>query len=230
VIFDLKFCSEVAYAVPSSLEFKLNDTGLKSLYDNKAEAYYQNFSRSLDQVACDTASTAQYSLARTCNDCRRDYRSWLCSVLIPRCEAWNATSPWLQERNINAPFADGTYPHADNLTLEFNTTYRDRFAYSKSRNPMIDEIIKPGPYKELLPCEDLCFDLVRSCPAQLGFACPNSPAKELSYGTRDTRNLTCNFPGAVVDLSPLKAGAASLTVTAGMLMLVTIFVVLWDWI
>jgi calcium channel MID1 len=230
VIFGLDFCSEVAYAVPSSGEFKNNETGLKSLYDDKAASYYQNFSKSLAQVACDTASTAQYSLARTCDDCRHDYKSWLCSVLIPRCESWNNTSPWLQERNINAPFADGTYPHPDNVTLEFNNTRRDRFAYSKSRNPIIDEVIKPGPYKELLPCDDLCFDLVRSCPAQLGFTCPNSPAKELTYGTRSPDSLTCNFPGAVVDLNPSKGEAALVTARMGMLVLVVVFAVAWDWI
>lgn len=216
--------------MPSSPQFKLNDTGLRLLYDKQAETLYQNFSNSLDQIACDTASTAQYSLARTCNDCRRDYKSWLCSVLIPRCEDWTATDPWLQERNINTPFADGTFPHGNNQTKEFNTTIRERFAYNRSRNPMIDQSIKPGPYKELLPCDDLCFDLVRSCPAKLGFACPNSPAKELSYGTRNPDSLKCNFPGAVVDLSPFKAGARALMVELGLLVLLVTFAIVWGWI
>jgi calcium channel MID1 len=126
--------------------------------------------------------------------------------------------------------ADGTLPHGDNMTKEFNATFRERFAYSRSRNPMIDQIIKPGPYKELLPCEDLCFDLVRSCPASLGFACPNTPARELSYGTRKPNNLTCNFPGAVVDLSPLKAGARAVMLEVGVLVSMLVLAVLWGWL
>ena len=109
-------------------------------------------------------------------------------------------------------------------------TFRDRFAYSRSRNPMIDQVIKPGPYRELLPCDDLCHDLVRSCPAQLGFACPNPPAKALSYGTRNERNLTCNFPLAVVDLSPLKAGARTLGANIRALAVVGLFMAVWAWI
>jgi calcium channel MID1 len=192
--------------VPSSPQYKFNDTGLKTLYDNQAKALYQNFSNSLAQIACDTASTAQYSLARTCDDCRRDYKTWLCSVLIPRCEDFTATDPWLMTRNVNTPFADGSLPSSNNLTQTYNATYRERFAYNQSRNPMIDQDIQPGPYKELLPCTDLCYDLVRSCPAALKFGCPKSPALELSYGRREEHNLTCNFPGAVVDLSPLRGG------------------------
>ncbi|CAO2648336.1 Nn.00g076030.m01.CDS01 [Neocucurbitaria sp. VM-36] len=203
VLFDLEFCDSVAYAVPSSTKFKLNDTALKELYDNQARSYYQNFSRSLAQVACDTTSEAQYSLARTCKDCERDYKNWLCSVVIPRCENWSADDDWLQPRNINAAFANGTLAFDGNITREFNETHRDRFSYNQSRNPMIDELINPGPYKEMKPCEDLCFDIVRSCPAKLGFACPNSPARELSYGRRDPQGnvLMCNFPGAVVKLN-----------------------------
>jgi calcium channel MID1 len=121
-------------------------------------------------------------------------------------------------RNIGTPFADGTLPSGDNLTRAYNATYRERFAYNRSRNPMIDQDIRPGPYKELLPCNDLCYDLVRSCPAQLGFGCPKSPALELSYWHKDTHNLTCNFPGAVVDLSPLRGGAGA--VIANMVFLV----------
>jgi calcium channel MID1 len=210
VIFGLNFCTDVAYAVPSSLQFKTNTTGLAALYDTQAASYFRNFSRSLAQIPCDTTSTAQYSLARTCDDCAADYKSWLCSVLLPRCEDFSASDPWLQERNIATPFANGTLPYANNMTQEFREQKRDRFAYSRSRNKMIDDVIKPGPYKELLPCEDLCFDIVRSCPAQLGFQCPDREARALQYGKRDLedqRVLKCNFPGAVVDLNTFRAGA-----------------------
>lgn len=196
--------------MPSSPVFTNDTNRLKALYDEQAENYYTNFTRSLAQVACDTTSEAQYSLARTCKDCERDYKNWLCSVLIPRCEGWSATDDFLQERNINEMLPDGSKTHNDNMTDAFREEKRDRFAYSGSRNPMIDKDIRPGPYKEMLPCEDLCFDIVRSCPAQLGFSCPNSPARELTYGNRDrgSDTLTCSFPGAVVKLNV--QGAAGL--------------------
>ena len=233
VLTDLSFCDTVAYAVPSSPEFKYDDDKLKALYDGQAERYFKNFSNSLDQVACDAPSTAQYSLARNCTSCREDYKSWLCSVLIPRCEDWTANDSWLQPRNINANFTDGTIPFAKNMSAEFNATRRDRFGYSKSRNPMIDTDIKPGPYKEVLPCEDLCFDIVRSCPAQLGFSCPNHPARALQYGMRDPDGnvLKCSFPGAVVKLN-VQSGASLSRVPSGSVVLVvsmflTIFVIPW---
>ncbi|KAF1961340.1 hypothetical protein CC80DRAFT_532002 [Byssothecium circinans] len=228
VIFGLPFCSDVAYAVPSSSTFKTNDTGLISLYDTLAKNYYKNFTNSLDQIACDTTSTAQYSLARTCQNCKDDYKSWLCSVVIPRCEDFSATTPWLQERNINTPFANGSLPYAFNTTREFNTTRRDRYAYNQSRVPMIDELIKPGPYKELLPCDFLCWDIVRSCPAQLGFGCPNSPANALTYGSRDPsrKDLKCNFPGAVVSLNPDRGAAGTVGVRWGVVALMAGLVVM----
>lgn len=221
VLTDLEFCDNVAYAVPSSPKFKFDDDKLKALYDGQAKQYFKNFTNSLDQIACDAPSTAQYSLARNCTNCRDDYKKWLCSVLIPRCEDWTASDTWLVPRNINAEFSDGTIPFANNMSAEFNATMRDRFGYSKSRNPMIDEDIKPGPYKEMLPCEDLCFDIVRSCPAQLSFACPSMPARAQQYGKRDPNGniLTCSFPGAVVKLN-VQSGASLFGVQSGSVALV----------
>ncbi|KAF2118972.1 stretch-activated Ca2+-permeable channel component-domain-containing protein [Lophiotrema nucula] len=223
VIFGLGFCSDTAYAVPSSSKFKTNTTGLAQLYDQQAQQYFTNFSNSLDQVACDTTGTAQYSLARTCTDCRNDYKTWLCSVIMPRCRSWKETGDELIPRNINAQFSDGSIPFPSNMSLEFNQTMRQRFAYNQSRNPMIDQEIQPGPYKELLPCETLCFDIVRSCPAQLGFSCPNNHAMKLTYGKMpddpNSRDLTCNKPGAVLNLSTLR-GAAGRSGVSGSLMFV----------
>jgi calcium channel MID1 len=234
VLFDLTFCDSVAYAVPSNKTFKTDDAALKALYDDQAKTYYGNFNNSLAQVACDTTSQAQYSLARTCTDCANDYKRWLCSVLIPRCEDWSAnddgSQPWLQPRNVNAPLANGSLIFDGNVSKAFNETIRDRFAFSKSRNPMIDEKIQPGPYLEMKPCEDLCFDIVRSCPAQLGFGCPNNAAREMSYGKRDPKEneLQCSFPGAVVKLNVQgTAGALQLRFVSVVLSSLLVAVVLW---
>ncbi|KAI4609112.1 hypothetical protein J4E83_008753 [Alternaria metachromatica] len=196
VLFDLEFCDMVAYAVPSNTKFKLNDSALAEIYETQARDYYTNFTRSLAQVACDTVSEAQYSLAVTCEDCAKTYKNWLCMVLMPRCEDWTATDPSLVPRNIKTPFANGSVP---DMIPGFN----DSAAFSQSRNPKIDTEISPGPYKELKPCEDMCFDIVRTCPAQMGFACPNGVQRMGMYGVRDENpdRLTCSFPGAVVKLN-----------------------------
>lgn len=224
VLFDLDFCDTVAYAVPSNTKYKLNDTALAEIYDTQARNYYDNFTKSLAQVACDTTSEAQYSLARTCDDCARDYKSWLCMVLMPRCEDWTANDSSLVPRNIKTPFANGSLP---DMIPGFN----DSAAFSKSRNPLIDEIIKPGPYKEMKPCEDMCFDIVRSCPAQMGFSCPNGAQRDSMYGKRDEDpdRLTCNFPGAVVKLNA-KSGAGMLGVRLCNLMTVVGIVAAMLWV
>ncbi|KAF2024739.1 hypothetical protein EK21DRAFT_21695, partial [Setomelanomma holmii] len=229
VIYDLEFCDSVAYAVPSSDKYKNDDDGLKALYVDQAKKYYDNFNKSIQQVACDTTSDAQYSLARNCNDCKIDYKNWLCSVLIPRCEDWQAPDAkwWLQPRNVNALLPDGSSTYNGNMSKEFNETKRDRFAFSKSRNPMIDETIQPGPYKELKPCEDLCFDIVRSCPAKLEFSCPNPPARDSSYGRRDPKeeDLWCNFPGAVQKLN-VQGGVGRVDLRVGYVLMAAVLVVL----
>ena len=73
---------------------------------------------------------------------------------------------------------------------------------SSSRNPLIDTVVKPGPYKELLPCKSLCYGLVQNCHALLGFACP--PEGEISNqsywsgaGMDSQNNSICNIPGAI---------------------------------
>lgn len=57
----------------------------------------------------------------------------------------------------------------------------------------------PGPYKEVLPCEEMCYELVRSCPASLEFACPLAErGLEISYGKPSSdqiNNMTCNYVG-----------------------------------
>ncbi len=86
-----------------------------------------------------------------------------------------------------------------NNTLTFSSANRSRIYFNQSRNPMIDTDIKPGPYKEVLPCKDLCYELVRSCPASLGFACPmEGQYLNYTYGSPKGSEIgfaRCNAPG-----------------------------------
>ncbi|KKY25433.1 putative calcium channel subunit mid1 [Diplodia seriata] len=202
VIFNLTFCEEVAYAVPSNPN-RYNLTTLVDLYDQYAEKHYQNFNYSLQQIPCNTTNTAQYSLAKTCDDCAHDYKNWLCAVTIPRCEDFSAPDDWLQPRNIAQPFANGTRLADTDFGRDplSNATLMDRAYANSSRNAIIDELVQPGPYKEVLPCEDLCYSLIQSCPASFQFACPvMGRGLERSYGNRNGNEdgtVTCSYLGAV---------------------------------
>ncbi|KAF2840290.1 hypothetical protein M501DRAFT_991301 [Patellaria atrata CBS 101060] len=202
VVFNLTFCSEVAYAVPSNPELFPDRQNLADMYDKNAAHHYQNFNYSLQQIPCSTtANDTKYSLVRNCTHCARDYKNWLCAVTIPRCADFSTSSQlyYLQPRNLAQAFINGSRPLHDTLTS--HRTLTQRLGTNSSRNPWIDEEIRPGPYKEVLPCEDLCYNVVQSCPAAFGFGCPTSgQGLEMSYGTRNEKKgvVTCNFPGQMI--------------------------------
>jgi calcium channel MID1 len=203
VIFNLSFCTQTAYAVPGNPQNFPNFTSLAAFYDNATQANYQYFQYVLAQIPCETTSSAQYSLARNCSDCAAAYQEWLCSVSIPRCTDFSSDLPWLQQRAMGQPFPNGTFLAQDLIQYANNTV-----PLNASRNPNIDTFVQPGPYKEVLPCADLCNNLVQSCPASLGFYCPR-PGRigfNSSYGKmpdpgnpEQVGQITCNYPGAAYD-------------------------------
>ncbi|KAF2722146.1 hypothetical protein K431DRAFT_284345 [Polychaeton citri CBS 116435] len=228
LLFNLSFCDQVAYAAPSNPDlFLQNTTGLQELYDNHTKEMYKWFDYSLQQVPCDTTSDARYSLIKSCDDCADAYKEWLCAVTIPRCEDFSRNESWLQPRNMGQSFYNGTtlpdslldspyVPMPDAPTLPgspaFKQTYRSSNATFWSRNPsVIIDQIKPGPYREVKPCEDLCYGLVQACPATFGFACPlKGRGLERDYGTREGNhlgNISCSYMGALYIIG----GAGQLT-------------------
>ena len=213
LLYNLSFCTSVAYAAPAN-PGRFNTTALLAQYDQYAQNLYQNFMYSLQQIPCNTTSSAQYSLARNCNDCDAAYRHWLCAVTIPRCEDFSKMAPYLQPRAVNQPFINQSYAVMTDGDSAFDPKNRKKAAFTSSRNPMIDAAIQPGPYKELLPCKDLCYNLTRSCPAALKFACPlEGYGLDYSYGSprnSTSGEVTCNSPWTGMN------GAAGLRVTAGL--------------
>jgi calcium channel MID1 len=173
VIMNLSFCDTVAYAVPGNTT-AFSATALAAFYDSAAQQQYSYFDYAMQQVPCDIESTGQYSLAKNCSDCCQAYKTWLCSVLIPRCQDYSNTTSYQVPRGVG-----------------------------NSRNPNIDTYVSPGRYNEILPCEDLCYDIVKSCPSSMGFNCPRRgmPQFNMSYGVRPTPKdgdeITCNYPGAI---------------------------------
>ncbi|KAK1995791.1 calcium influx-promoting protein ehs1 [Colletotrichum falcatum] len=192
IVTDLQFCNETEYAVPANSN-KMNIAQLAQFYDNYARDMYANFQKQLAQVACEAPAVQRYSLARNCADCEIAYKKWLCSVTIPRCEDFNSATDFSLVRNTNQSFPNGTVLPAD-VQAQFNAS-----VHQHSRNPLIDEMVEPGPYREILPCAYLCYDLVQSCPALLGFNCPtpDDAVFNSSYALQVDGLLTCNYPGAV---------------------------------
>ncbi|KAK4910604.1 hypothetical protein LTR49_020736 [Elasticomyces elasticus] len=223
LMFNLSFCDEVAYAVPSNPN-NFNISGLRAAYDNYTSTFYQQFDYSLQQVPCNTTLDAQYSTVRNCDDCAAAYKQWLCAVSIPRCEDFTNPAAYLQKRNMGQPYFGNASMLPDEVLNEkyapmlraptlagspaYNQTFASSLATNSSRNPaLIDAIIQPGPYKELLPCEDLCYSLVQSCPASFGFGCPY-PGRglEAGYGVRSKNGtLMCSYLGAVYDINSAKS-------------------------
>lgn len=232
LLFNLTFCSDIAYAVPTNATTTAGD--LQLFYDNYTSDWYQNFNFSLQQIPCNTTNDAQYSLAKNCTMCAAAYKTWLCAVSVPRCDdlskqpLWNSTlvenfNPNLQPRAVSYPFLNSSFLPDSYLTTSYEpmnqapslpgtvrwaAMYNTSYATMQSRNPQIDAVFQPGPYNELLPCEDLCYGILQACPAALGFGCPY-PGRglEQGYGQRDAgAALSCNWPGRVVNLN----GAAGL--------------------
>jgi len=179
---------------------------LANFYDNYAKTMYDNFQKVLMQIPCEADSDARYSLARTCADCDRAYKQWLCMVAIPRCEDISSDNPFAIIRAANFAFPNGTTLPTDEIQRLADALGP---AVTMSRNSITDEQVRPGPYKEVLPCEDLCYQLVQSCPSSMQFNCPlrNNPFFNSSYGVfRGDGVPSCNKPPNFTATSSAETG------------------------
>lgn len=188
----MDFCTDTQYTTPGD-ESRFSTDELTKLYDDYAKKMYSNFEKVMAQIPCEAGATSRYSLAKNCDDCKTAYKQWLCLVTIPRCEDYDYDDRWAVIRNIG-----GTFPNGTRLPEEERAPLEKIRAHNMSRNAWIDDKIQPGPYKEILPCEDICYEVVQSCPAAIGFTCPqpHMSAFDVSYGRRrDNSTTSCNFPG-----------------------------------
>ncbi|KAG5980020.1 hypothetical protein E4U55_004474 [Claviceps digitariae] len=202
---DLEFCDEIQYAVPGN-DGKFNNTELARTYDVQAKTMYDNFLKVMQQIQCEADRTSRYSLARTCEDCKRAYKRWLCTVSLPRCEDFHTDSHFSVIRNVNQAFPNGTM-----LPAELRQKLATVPAQNASRNAFIDQTVQPGPYNEIMPCEDICYQVVQSCPAAIQFNCPlpGMYGFNVTYGRRvaDTTVVSCNYPGEA--RTPISGGLAT---------------------
>jgi calcium channel MID1 len=187
----------------------LNSTELVRVYDNYARDMYENFKKVLAQIPCEAPPDQRYSLARNCSDCETAYKRWLCTVSIPRCEDVSSTNPFAVLRNANDPFPNGT-----TLPDDIRQTLGNNIYFNTSRNRQLNDEIKPGPYKEILPCDDICYEVVQSCPAAMQFACPRPGwiGFNISYAERGDPGddqVRCSFPGQSRTRTGVAAGMLS---------------------
>ncbi|KAF9581797.1 stretch-activated cation channel mid1 [Lunasporangiospora selenospora] len=232
---ELEFCKEVAYAVPvtplSTLPGNVvaapigaNSTvvqDLKKMYDSFAMNLMDNFNKVLDQYDC---SKSEYSLVRTCTDCRRAYRRWLCSVSIPRCtDIEDVTDPRNQGYLTPDKMPEGLdkNPYLLDRTNGPVIVPKNTSTTRGAGSQLPPDLLNPGDYGEVLPCIDLCFDVVQSCPNFLGFNCP---VKNMAgnYAKMNAQGFHCNGLGLV----PVPSWASSSTrVSSWLLAISSIFVV-----
>lgn len=168
LIYDLEFCNEIAYSVPAlSLDDLAEKSSLAGIYDDHARDLYSNFSKALQQVACNMTLDAVYSPLRSCDDCANLYKNWLCSVTIPRCSTRNITG--YIEREVN----------------ESRNTFID------------ETIIPSQAYFEVLPCVNVCHAIVRDCPPDFGFYCPkkNDSIRKSYFWDTGAEYASCNYVG-----------------------------------
>ncbi|KAK9458771.1 stretch-activated cation channel Mid1 [Lipomyces oligophaga] len=192
LIYDLDFCSEVAYSVPSGLD--LSNSELKVKYDSYAAAQYEGFNKSLQIVPCNVSNADQYSLMRTCSDCADSYKRWLCLTVIPRC----FTQPDNAAISLQGSYEGGS---------ENDAVSGLRVRTNNSRNAFVNSL-EPKNYTELLPCSYTCHKVMQDCPVQLQFQCASVHRglydsygrlnKSVSSGEiLDLDTATCNFLGYV---------------------------------
>lgn len=170
-IFNLNLCSGVAYSVPTPRDFTTNRTAIALEYDYLVASIFLNFSAALQVIPCDISMDSSYSPLRSCDDCTNSYVNWLCSVMIPRCSESENVGSIFRRKNAN-------------------------------RNSLLDTKISPiDNYYELLPCIDSCHQLVKDCPADFGFSCPQFTKFEslfkhsYSFFNSTSGIETCNFIG-----------------------------------
>ncbi|KAF9575782.1 stretch-activated cation channel mid1 [Mortierella alpina] len=226
LITDLQFCHEVAYAVPITPQSTLPGGGggaansttrldVKRFYDDFSSNLMDNFKKVLAQYDC---TRSQYSLIRNCTDCTRAYRRWLCSVSIPRCTdvedvvdprntGYLPPSAYTDPSVVENPYLVDRSQGPVIVERDTNTS-RGAVAQLSQSNPLMN----PGRYGEVLPCIDLCFDVVQSCPNFLGINCP---VKNMAgnYASMNAEGFQCNGLGVVA--VPV-SGSRSLVLRGGM--------------
>ncbi|KAG7085887.1 hypothetical protein E1B28_003421 [Marasmius oreades] len=177
----LPFCPGVSYAVPlpppPAPSTTYDASNIPQNVSDGVTEHMANFTISLTTFAC---GRDFYSPIKTCSDCQREYRKWLCTIAFPRCgEAGPSSTSSTSSASTSQKRRHHLFARlADTLSL----------AKRKDPPPPAVSALAPVPdtatsrspffapfnasYNVLLPCIETCQATDRACPYSLGFKCP----------------------------------------------------------
>jgi calcium channel MID1 len=159
LVHSLPYCPSISYAVPLSAPPSPSPahdaTTLPSALVDPLLKYLTNFTVTLTTFPCGRKDEV-YSPLKTCADCQRAYRKWLCTVSFPRCTERSPINDGSTQGGAQAPLAPA------------HTTVP---AAHPPRNTHLPPF--PSAYTALLPCLETCTAVDRACPSFLRFRCPS---------------------------------------------------------
>ncbi|KAF4622390.1 hypothetical protein D9613_009149 [Agrocybe pediades] len=185
LVHSLPFCPSVGYAVPLPSPpnaATYDSTNLPDTISTPLISYLANFTTVLTTFAC---GRDWYSPIVGCDDCQREYRSWLCSISFPRCGEPSPASPDGFTAVPAPPSATGIAASLAGKGVSSPQQVLSALLPQQTRDPPRNPFFPPPttPYRQLLPCIEQCYATDRSCPPFLGFRCPSTSFNAgASYG------------------------------------------------
>ncbi|KAK0552203.1 stretch-activated cation channel mid1 [Tilletia horrida] len=183
LVTNLDYCPSVAYSIPISPDVP-TDVAIAAA-NLTVTPNLQNFTTTINTFPCGSKQFGQYSFVSTCDDCINAYRDWVCGVVLPRC-----TDPLTDPDDQSAASQNGKdltgASTGTNTRLLPYIVNRNVNGSSTSRSPIVDSVLKPGEYGELLPCIYTCHFVSRACPPINGWTwtCPDwDMTAQQDYGT-----------------------------------------------
>lgn len=178
LVYDLDFCPDVAYAVPSPPN--LPTANLTAFYNSTLAPSIANFKRTLTTFPCSDISMGAYSFISTCDDCAASYLTWLCATTLPRCTdppsnvtltlntsdstSWDIPSSYQQIVFRQLPNASRTPDFGPDALAQTFPALINATSTATSATPF--------PYAEVPPCLDVCDLVDARCPPMFAWQCP----------------------------------------------------------
>ena len=171
LVYDVDFCPNVAYSIP--VDPSISTSTALSVIEEFVNPQYSNFSATIDTFPCGDPDFGMYSYVQTCDNCKASYQNWLCAVAMPRCTD-ALSDPATQSRATQDSRELTGAPTGENTELLPYIVNRNGNGTNAlaSRQPFIDQQLRPGLYGELLPCIYTCYFVERTCPPLIQWACP----------------------------------------------------------
>ncbi|EMD35802.1 hypothetical protein CERSUDRAFT_115744 [Gelatoporia subvermispora B] len=172
IVHSLPFCPSTSWAVPlpapsDPSQGHTANTLPNSLVDPIIQVL-TNFTTMLTTFPC---GRDDYSPLVTCADCQAAYRTWLCTVTLPRCGEFPPNS------SVATTSASSHSTSATSSALVQQLPAQMPLPALMPQPPTVpprSPFLSPYPatYDALLPCLETCNAVDRACPPFLGFKCP----------------------------------------------------------